>query len=274
MFIFAPPTSLRFDHYDSYEDDSNYRRNLAVQAEQRRRQRQAQAQAEAEFEAQLLRQQRERAKAEDHYRQKMMRDHSPFYRHHHPYMFSTLVESDNDDDETEVSYQIVRSPDGRLYRMPINPARVNHRPRSPKHAGKKLRKKLSDTDRSSDDHSYLVRDQFGNLVRLQHPRHLIGTKGRVPARSKRYSDSDSCSTSSSERTPVMSNQASDRIVSQVLPIKISRSKATNDHQEKLTEQKVNVFVEDASDSEFEDVNVWRSRRPSPGKWIEPVEQLM
>jgi hypothetical protein len=40
-------------------------------------------------------------------------------------------------------------------------------------------------------------------------------------------------------------------------------------------KRVTIIVEDASDSENEDdefSSVWRNRRPSPGQWLEPVDQ--
>jgi len=40
---------------------------------------------------------------------------------------------------------------------------------------------------------------------------------------------------------------------------------------------VGVIVEDASDSEYENdeyKSPWRNRRPSPGEWLEPVENFI
>jgi hypothetical protein len=44
---------------------------------------------------------------------------------------------------------------------------------------------------------------------------------------------------------------------------------------KKSKKRVTILVEDASDSESEDEfkSVWRNRRPSPGEWIEPIENF-
>merc|ERR1711963_904177 len=45
-------------------------------------------------------------------------------------------------------------------------------------------------------------------------------------------------------------------------------------KKKPKRKRVTIIVEDASDSEYEDDDYnspWRNRRPSPGQWMEPVE---
>jgi hypothetical protein len=51
--------------------------------------------------------------------------------------------------------------------------------------------------------------------------------------------------------------------------------STKGNKQKSGKKRVTVIVEDASDSETEDEfkSVWRNRRPSPGEWIEPVEDF-
>lgn len=56
--------------------------------------------------------------------------------------------------------------------------------------------------------------------------------------------------------------------------KTSRTSSSSSRTKKGGKKRVTIIVEDASDSEEEDnfsKSPWHNRRPSPGEWMEPVE---
>jgi hypothetical protein len=62
---------------------------------------------------------------------------------------------------------------------------------------------------------------------------------------------------------------------EVVVTKLNTKKEKKSTEGKKKKTKITVIVEDASDSEYEDdfKSLWRNRRPSPGQWMEPVENF-
>merc|ERR1711992_10700 len=94
------------------------------------------------------------------------------------------------------------------------------------------------------------------------------------------SDSSLSSSSSSSSSDDSSSSDEDEKMTTTatttkIPVVVSSEKKKNNNNKR--KRIVGVIVEDASDSEYDndDYNSpWRNRRPSPGQWLEPVENFM
>merc|ERR1712086_742439 len=94
------------------------------------------------------------------------------------------------------------------------------------------------------------------------------------------SSSDSSSTSDSSSSSSSSSSSADGDDDEKMISNNNRNRIRNGYDRsnnKSTKRKiVGILVEDGSDSEYENEDYnspWRNRRPSPGLWIEPVEQF-
>jgi len=165
--------------------------------------------------------------------------------------------SDHDDDDHEEqdegsavvlerpAHKIVQGPDGRLYRIDLA-----DKP-TPKPKEKRRAKKQS-TVRNN------VEPAAGSLDRVEEPiPSPATTSNRVPL---------------AAITPNKLNLAEEKNKTSMA----THQTLLSSNGSKKSKKKVTVIVEDViSDSEDEDEfqSVWRNRRPSPGQWIEPVEDF-
>lgn len=153
---------------------------------------------------------------------------------------------------SEPSYQVVRGIDGRFYRVPIEmePAvpTVQQEPSAVKEETKFPHR--------------IVRGRDGRLYRVASP--AVANDESPPEIIIPTLSVPEVSTNASER-PLQMKKNEDPI-----------PKLKNEMSKKPSRRRVDVIVEDASDSEYEDKDlnsVWRNRRPSPGEWMEPVEYM-
>ena len=175
-----------------------------------------------------------------------------------------------DDEFDEPDYQLVRAPDGRLYRIPS-----------------RLSRKMTNTSKANDGHCLSEHQADGDFD-FDEPKHKIvrGADGRVyrvvsnPTQPNRMETSKGMATPSRseklEFAPMKQQSAvfAERGKGLEIPIVESVSNLVpKEERSKKPKKRVTVIVEDASDSETEDEyhSVWRNRRPSPGEWMEPVE---
>jgi hypothetical protein len=167
-------------------------------------------------------------------------------------------EDEDDDDvglapyEEEPVYQLMRGPDGRIYRVQVGVKQV------PVVKPKSMSQNIRPLE--NEDHSMrqAFRESMDDVVVTEHnlePTNRPTSKVPPPIRSLSSpslgAPNEMKTIKSSSRTPPKSK-------------KNSTAKKT----------RIQVIVEDASDSETEDEfynSPWRNRRPSPGAWIEPVE---
>merc|ERR1712182_46891 len=111
----------------------------------------------------------------------------------------------------------------------------------------------------------------------------MGTPKRNTADSDRglTSDDDSSSSPSDEdiAPKITTKRVTKKSVVPVVQVSKNEANATRISISSNNKRKriVGVIVEDASDSEYEDdeyKSPWRNRRPSPGEWLEPVENFI
>merc|ERR1712224_328283 len=171
--------------------------------------------------------------------------------------------SSNDDD-----FELVRGPDGRLHAVrktnmdsddddrmgvePSQPVKKNKKSKSVSKKNKKnklwnsLRRTRSSDDMDTDDERPTIQEVTKDVVEdSTHPD--TDTEGE-------YDNSTSSSISRNNNNVVMQSPP--------------------EKKKKPKRKRVTIIVEDASDSEYEDDDYnspWRNRRPSPGQWMEPVE---
>jgi hypothetical protein len=153
----------------------------------------------------------------------------------------------------EPSYQIMRGPDGRLYRVPIE--RESEAPTERQNpSAMKATKNLPYS---------IVRGRDGRLYRVANP----GVMNDVESAPEDVIPTENVVPKVSTDVPKPPLQMKDNED----PTPKSKSKES---EKTPRRHRVTVIVEDASDSEYEgdELNsVWRNRRPSPGEWMEPVE---
>jgi hypothetical protein len=137
-------------------------------------------------------------------------------------------------DNEEEQHRIVRGPDGRLYRMPVG---LTHR--------------------------------VEPTVIKESPPPRSKTN---PKRSSSNSNSSSAAGTTTTTTTTTGTPTAP-IAQQEKHLLRKSSKKAN--KQKNGKTRITIIVEDASDSETEDEfkSVWRNRRPSPGEWMEPVEEF-
>jgi hypothetical protein len=150
------------------------------------------------------------------------------------------------------SHSIFQGLDGRWYRVPI---RQNHRSKeSHDRTGPHRRWYQSESDTDDDQNSEVFHDVSSGSTRDETKPTEISTRRKEE-----------------NQQPTIATKKSSLDKSQT-----QTNKNTNGRKSKEIDNKSRgevVIVEDASDSEQEDVildSVWRNRRPSPGQWMEPV----
>ena len=249
-----------YDEYDysPYQNNGNYyrqrqrakeeaRRRAAIEEYYRQKEleeREARLRQRQEHIRRLKQRQREEAEYRSAYEEAIHRRRETEEEHRRQQLRQLFgVSSEDHDDqsdedasdvEQEPVYKIVRGPDGRLYRINMN----SLRPQQEERRTTKLRSSSAKKE---------------NVA----PTKAVASK-------KSVEDDDSVG---SRKIPIKSLNGS----SQRPALVPKRSLSKKDR--KKSKQRVTILVEDASDSETEDdyQSVWRNRRPSPGEWIEPVE---
>lgn len=153
-------------------------------------------------------------------------------------------------------YTIVRGNDGRMYR-------VSTRQRN-------LDREQSRVEENSKDNVENAAKQNYTLVR--------GNDGRwyqVPLENGE-NDHNHKPSSKNVSTPTIRKSSSGRVTERLRQMELTKEKSRKTiKNQKKSPRCPTVLVEDASDSERDDDNdlksIWRNRRPSPGQWMEPVE---
>jgi hypothetical protein len=165
-------------------------------------------------------------------------------------------------DGEEPEFHIVRGPDGRLYRV-RNPSYQEAK----KHTCMGGRRELEPR---------IVRGADGKLYRVDDYRTPPTPQSPNPADTssdEEENNSASCRNSPMRRNSFMEVDSDDEAEVQIQKITTKDKKSPKGKKSKR--KKITVIVEDASDSEYEDEykSPFRNRRPSPGQWMEPVEQF-
>merc|ERR1712070_937424 len=145
--------------------------------------------------------------------------------------------------------RLVRGPDGQIYRV------RNSQPR--RHV------KINEEE-EEESNFQLVRGPDGRLYRMKVEQQKE-TKNESQTNEDGDGDGDKQAQKQEQSTKIKVPVRDSMAVTQEKPSKKKSSK-----------KRVTIIVEDASDSETEDdeyKSVWRNRRPSPGKWKEPVEDF-
>jgi hypothetical protein len=231
-------------HQKKREEAKKERQRQARTRHLQQRQQEEDEQRQA-YEAARLR--RERAEAEE-----VDRQHQQQWSPYH-------YEEDSDQENNDAEFHFVRGPFGRLYRV-RNPAfqqGIKH------FSSKKVREPECKTVRATDGHCH-----------------------RVKTEHKQETDSTTMDTSSEKENaqskfrdiPITKNRTMDSDSDDdgaVVVTKLKHKDGKNSTRGKKKKTKITVVVEDASDSEYEDDfdSPWRNRRPSPGEWMEPVENF-
>merc|ERR1712070_167137 len=147
--------------------------------------------------------------------------------------------------------RLVRGPDGQIYRVRSSQPR--------RHA------KANEDDNEEEESNFpLVRGPDGRLYRIkvEQQREM---KKESQTNEGGDGDGDIQAQKQEQSTKLKVPVRDSMVVTQEKP-----------SQKKSSKKRVTIIVEDASDSETEDdeyKSVWRNRRPSPGKWMEPVEDF-
>jgi len=269
-----------FHPIDNYYDDDYYLSPRAQRELRRRRElefyRQQEEQEEARRAAYELRRRREqqhlrelqrrreleeeeqrqrayyRTQQEKQRRRRGPRREEPVARKNH---LSTLEQEDE-----PPMYQVVQGPDGRLYRIPAVQEELKV-PRRPQYTvmrgpGGRLYR-FRTTDSSSD-----AQDGEPETITTRSSRDDSVEDETFPEQL------DSMETLDEENVPPKDATKKAQHLGKVGTAHTGRS------QQRKKKKRLTVIVEDASDSEMEDDelnSVWRHRRPSPGEWMEPVD---
>ena len=228
-----------------------YERQLlqkAVMEERRRREQLLQAEKEEARRKKLLREEREaREEAERRDRMRALR-----------FLSGDAMDENTDDDQSgseseessmgyheEPIYELMRGPDGRVYRVPVGVKRIPRPVPQKFHQSKK--------ENRSPFHSSMENGQKKTDVETN----MKKTSNEVPT------------------NPLENLMSHSTLLEQQGESKQTTKKTKKGKKNRNGKKKrIQVIVEDASDSETEDEfykSPWRNRRPSPGAWIEPVE---
>ena len=265
-----------FHPIDNYYDDGYYLSPRAQRELRRRRElefyRQQQEQEEARrvaYEQELRREhlrelQRRRELEEEEQRQRAYyRTQQEKQRRRREEAASRKAHLSTVEQEDEPPmYRVVQGPDGRLYRIPAVQEEPNV-PRGPKYTvvrgpGGRLYRV-----RTSDSSSDAQLDEEPEQITTRSRRDRIAEKETSP-----------------EQLDIMETLHNEENVSpkdatkKAQHLGKSGTARTGRSQQRKNKKRVTVIVEDASDSEMEDDelnSVWRHRRPSPGEWMEPVD---
>jgi len=179
------------------------------------------------------------------------------------YFFGNDRESDDDYDEEEAMepvFRIIQGSDGRLYQVKVG-ERLRHQPNPQLRRSSSMRNERNVmTSTPQQDKSFqFIRSPEGRIYRAQRQPDKGGVKSKPSWLSRRnhIARNDQTDEESSEFGHGTSPFAPVQI-----PIRPS-----------MRRKKVTVVVEDASDSESEDLRSSERNRlvPSPGQWMEPVK---
>jgi hypothetical protein len=153
---------------------------------------------------------------------------------------------------TEDDFRVVRGLDGNLYRVKIG---EKPQPKCPRYA----------SDLSESEPGFrLVQGPNGNLYRVK-----AGEKRQNQNQPSHHDDNENANPNKT-MTPSLAegvaNEAETKVEFPVVGRRASKS------GKKMSKKKVNIVVEDASDSESEKdfKSIWRNRHPSPGQLMEPI----
>ena len=210
-------------------------RQRVIQEERRRREQLIQAEKEEAY-RKLLREREAREEAERRDRMRALR-----------FLSGDEMDDSTDEDQSsskseessmgyheETIYELMRGPDGRVYGVPVGVKRV---PVPPRHILQKVHP-------SKKENRSTLNKSMDNVQKETEFEANVMTAKDVPPE--------------------------EREESQQIAKKAKKTKKSRSGKKK----RIQVIVEDASDSETEDEfykSPWRNRRPSPGAWIEPVE---
>jgi hypothetical protein len=186
--------------------------------------------------------------------------------------------SESDDATTsdykeEPVYQLMRGPDGRIYRVQVGVQRVPiPHPQQPayKKATPQLRERRRTVEKESHTLPIKTRSppaatEFVNGSPMDEDdaeKALLEQSTPLP---DKVPTSNTNLKPSSKMTTTTTRNANDNVAASPAGTKKKKKKKT---------RRIRVVVEDASESETEDEfynSPWRNRRPAPGKWLEPVE---
>jgi hypothetical protein len=189
---------------------------------------------------------------------------------------------DEKEDEPEQS-RIVRGPDGRLYRVPVGLTRRDEPTVTKESPGKTNQKRSPE---QHEQHHRIVRGPDESPYRV--PASFIHNRGDALEETEAKSPRTRRLRTQAQRmqTPAVvetNENASPNLYDSSRPTAptaeqekpLLRKLSEKANKQKYGKKRVTIIVEDASDSETEDVfkSVWRNRRPSPGEWMEPVENF-
>lgn len=164
------------------------------------------------------------------------------------------------------SYQIVRGRDGQLYRIPVEPEKPVVEVKLP-------------TKQEPETPPYsIVRGRDGQLYKHQvrqnsAPAPEKNYAGETHKRGSIFEGSDPKTNASQVKTRIRQSVHNGGKENEPAAPKV---KSKSGKKKQPRRRKVTVIVEDASDSEYEQDEreaMWSNRRPSPGKWMEPVESM-
>merc|ERR1711976_774269 len=147
-------------------------------------------------------------------------------------------ESSYTGEDVQPSFKVVPGPDGRFYRVNINDSRAQQQKQNININKGTAKVPIS---RASSGNGLAVKQPLSNLERV-----------------------------SQQKDSPQSSMTNVAIVDQSLP------KFSKKDKKQAAKKRITVIVEDASESEIEEdelMSGWRYRRPSPGEWIEPVEEF-
>merc|ERR1711920_27068 len=163
---------------------------------------------------------------------------------------------DSEDEETEPRFRLVRGIDGNLYKIRNEPTRLQSSQYDSSYVDE------NDNESESEDIFRLVQGRDGNIYKIKIGENKMNEE---PKRSQNVASKKLIDPVTSAVNDEISNKNEDSL-------KASLQKA----EKKKLKRRVTIIVEDASDSEAEEdeqKSVWRNRRPSPGEWMEPVENF-
>jgi len=172
----------------------------------------------------------------------------------------TTPEQDFNDleQEDEPIYQLMRGPDGRVYRVQI---------------GSKKKESSRDQNRQTKKKSWQ-----GDSERVPSSKRSTQRKNTIEELESEWGDEEP----NSKEVEGSQENMKQRLQSDVdwkgstskEGRKTPRASSSSSRTKKGGKKRVTIIVEDASDSEEEDnfsKSPWHNRRPSPGEWMEPVE---
>merc|ERR1711907_800863 len=172
-------------------------------------------------------------------------------------------------------FELVRGPDGRLHavkktnmdsddddRMEVEPSQPVKKNKKSKSVSKKNKKNKKKKGLKNKLWNSLRRMGSSDEMDTDDERPTIEEVTKDVVEDSTHPDTDSEDEYDNSTSSSISRN-NHNVVSQSPPEK-----------KKPKRKRVTIIVEDASDSEYEDDDYnspWRNRRPSPGQWMEPVE---